>query len=244
MNAVSRLQIDRAKRTRDIKSDIQVLTDSLCNRPFRRPSHAQRAYDFRAYYTGSLTTGPWVWADNNRTGTYYAFNGSQQQWANVEPRFSTSGQYLQVSGVIYGNSSNAGHPVGNVMCKQGRVTGITCGTISASWSDIYALGPSGTQEEYIGYVEVSDSQEMVISYGGDSGGPVFSDPIYDSAVGQYVIRAGGLLTIGPTRDGYGGQTRPCITPDDGFCAFHYMPIDLINDKQPMTIVTSAGAVSP
>jgi hypothetical protein len=207
-------------------------------------SGAQRAYDFRAHYTGSLTTGPWVWGDNNRSGTYYAFDGSQKQWANVEPRFSTSGQYLQVTGVIYGGSSNAGHPVGNIMCKQGRETGLTCGTISSSWSDIYAIGPSGTQEEYIGYVEVSDSQEMVIAYGGDSGGAVFTDPFYDSTTGQYAIRAGGLLNIGPTRSGYGGQTRPCITPDDGFCAFYYMPIDLINDKQPMTIVTSAGAVSP
>ncbi len=209
-----------------------------------------RGYDYRISATGSVTTGAYVWFSNNRTGTYYQRNGTggwdNKSWANVNPNYPTDGAYTQVTGVILGASSNLTNPnhvVGSVRCLGGMTTGITCGQITSSSADA-VVTRDGVTKTYRGYVRVSSSDYMVLAFGGDSGGPVMTEPTYNSTAGYYQARAAGIITIGSQRDRGDGYNRPCVSPGDGECPAYYMPIDRINDHVGATIVTTSGNVSP
>jgi hypothetical protein len=58
-------------------------------------------------------------------------------------------------------------PVGTVVCKQGRTTGYTCGTIESTWSQTTYNGQTGF------YVRVRNNTGGIMADFGDSGGPVF-----------------------------------------------------------------------
>ena len=84
---------------------------------------------------------------------------------------------------------------------------------------------------------------MVIAFGGDSGGPAFTEPQWNPASQQYEIYAAGSLVGGNTQP-TGLRRRPCVTTEDPYCYFVYMPVDRMNDRVPVNIVTSTGSVAP
>lgn len=182
-----------------------------------------RSYDFRAHHTAGITSGPWVWYWNNRQGTYQYYLGTAgyetRSWANVHPEYDIDGNYFYVTGVITGSSNaNYGHPLGAVRCKNGMTTGITCGEVTSSSTDTSTVDQNGNTVYYYSHVEVAYADQMVIAYGGDSGGPVFTEPIWDTALQQYTMRSSGSLVGGNTRPS-GIYRRPCVIPDDGYCYF-------------------------
>lgn len=58
-------------------------------------------------------------------------------------------------------------PIGTTVCKQGRTTGYTCGTIESTWSQVTYNGQTGW------YVRVKRNASGNMAEVGDSGGPVF-----------------------------------------------------------------------
>lgn len=58
-------------------------------------------------------------------------------------------------------------PIGTTVCKQGRTTGYTCGTIESTWSQETYNGQTGW------YVRVKRNTAGAMTDSGDSGGPVF-----------------------------------------------------------------------
>ncbi len=78
------------------------------------------------------------------------------------------------------------------------------------------------------------------------GGPVFTEPVYNSASGYYEISAAGLVMSSALKsnDTVTGK-RPCITNSDAGCNMLYMPIDRINDHNlSLAVKTSSGYVFP
>ena len=221
-----------------------------------RNSTGDRSYDMSVMRTTGITSGPWAWYWNNLRGDYKyctsATNCTTRSWANVHPDYNQSGSYFYITGAITGlgsGGSNPGHPVGSVRCKSGKKTGITCGLITTSSVVISSAREDGVTKTSYGYVEYGNSDQMVVGYFGDSGGPVFTQPVYSASSGQYEIKAAGITTSVEAR--YANPyslsdttRRPCISGQDGVCPAYYMPIDRINDKQPMTIITANGLVSP
>lgn len=208
-----------------------------------------RSYDYQVLNTGALTTGPYAWFWNNKTGSYYQYTTSgwqQKTWANVNPDYPLDGGYTRVIGVVGGvaGTSNTNHPQGAVRCKGGFTTGITCGQISLSQAAATMFNPDGSARTFYGYVKVEGTDYMVLSYGGDSGGPVMTNPVWNGTAGYYEARAAGIVEVGSTRDRGDGYDRPCITPGDGSCPMYYMPIDRVNDHLPYLILTTSGGVSP
>lgn len=201
-----------------------------------------KSYDFRAHYLGTVATEPYVFAKNDTGESYKKRNSSGQlvdaSWANVQSDFAVPDEYVPIEGSVTNNvsstSSNAGHPVGQARCKSGFRTGTTCGFITAQ-----SINGDTDKGPYYAYVRVSDSSEMVIAYGGDSGGPVYTYPSYST----FSVKAAGLLTNGNTGGYNGSYDVPCITYEQS-CHFNYMPIDRINDRVPMSLITTAGNVTP
>jgi hypothetical protein len=101
----------------------------------------------------------------------------------------------------------------------------------------------GVYRAVYGVVEFTTPDYMVSSYGGDSGGPVFTPPVWNASVGRSDISGAGLLVGGETKPNY-NRSRPCITGQDGACPSYYMPIDRINDKIGVVVVTASGTASP
>lgn len=219
-------------------------------------TNGARSYDYRVFNTGTLTTGPYAWFWNQKSGSYYKYeypNGYVlHTWSNVNPNYPLEGAYTRVIGVIPGTSgsSNVNHPQGASRCKGGFVTGITCGQITLSEAGATNIAADGSAQAFYGYVKLEGSDYMVFSWGGDSGGPVMTTPVWNSTAQYYEAKAAGIVEIGSTRDrgdtGSNGEKikRPCITPTDGSCPLFYMPIDRINDHLPFSILTASGAVSP
>jgi hypothetical protein len=208
-----------------------------------------RSYDYQVLNAGALATGPYTWFWNNRSDSYDQYTTSgwvQKTWANVNPDYPIDGGYTQVIGVVGGvaGTSNTNHPVGAVRCKGGFTTGITCGQVSLSEAAATTINPDGSSRTFYGYVKVEGTDYMVFAYGGDSGGPVMTNPIWNGTSGYYEARAAGIVEMGSTRDRGDGYDRPCITPDDGSCPMFYMPIDRVNDHLPYLIQTTSGGVSP
>ena len=205
-----------------------------------------RTYDYRIYATGQLDTGPWVWYLNNVTGTYQIMVAAGQYetrtWANVNPDLEQNGGYIRVVGVVKGGSAgglNPTHPTGAERCKNGFRTGVTCGTISTSSAAFSVQVEEGVYRTYYGVVEVTTQDYMVIAYGGDSGGPVFTFPAWNASTATFDASAAGVTVAGNDR-----YRRPCITNQDSGCHLIYMPIDRINDHGPYNVVTTAGVIAP
>ena len=85
-----------------------------------------------------------------------------------------------------------------------------------------------------------------MAFSGDSGGPVFTEPLYNSSTGWYETSAAGLVVSTKIEsDGTVRGQRPCITGRDYGCNMIYMPIDRINDHNTsLAVKTSTGYVYP
>lgn len=166
-----------------------------------------RTYDYRVYHTTGLTSGPYVFGWNNKYEDYSHWVGPNQwetrRWANVHPELLIEGEYLRVVGLASGGSvggSNPAHPIGAWRCKSGWRTGTTCGQITASSVAVSMEISEGVYQTYYGVVEFTTPDYMVSSYHGDSGGPVFTPPVWNGSVGYMDVSGAGVLV--------GGETRP------------------------------------
>jgi hypothetical protein len=211
-----------------------------------------RTYDYRVYHSSGLTSGPYVWGWNNKYEDYSHWVGPNQwetrRWANVQPDLLVEGEYLRVIGLATGGSvggSNPAHPISAFRCKSGWRTGTTCGQVTASSVAVSMKLSDGVYRTYYGVVEFTTPDYMVSSYGGDSGGPVFTPPVWNGSVGYMDISGAGVLIGGEDRPNY-NTSRPCITGQDGACPSYYMPIDRINDKIGVSVLTATagGSTSP
>lgn len=208
-----------------------------------------RSYDFRLIPAPVVQTGAWVWFSNPRTNTYQkarrdstAANGWTNDTISYTNQYNglpTSG-YIAVIGTTGAGTTygvyNPGHPIGSVRCKSGATTGTTCGTITNSSQ--YFINDDDVIMD--GVVQVGNSDFDVIADGGDSGGPIFTEPQWNSAYQRYEIRAAGIMhgatlyNVNPVFQNSG--KRPCDNRyDSADCRFSYMPIDRVNDFAPVTI---------
>jgi hypothetical protein len=113
---------------------------------------SSNTYDYSVFLTGTLTTGPLVWIDNDTI-----YNGS----TNTVPGFLDG--YLNVTGV----KPTAQQLSGYLICKSGYSTGFTCGSITST---------AYFDSNYSNVVRVSKSNQPYIAAGGDSGGSAFTYP--------------------------------------------------------------------
>lgn len=148
-------------------------------------------FDYQIFDTSGLVQGPWVW-----------FSNSQRV-----PEFPSQGYYR-----VVGQTGYYGQTAGMVMCKSGRVTGITCGQIT---NGAYVF--NGAK----GWIEVGNTKQADLSEPGDSGSPWFIYPGTSSDV-----KAVGIHTAG---------TGNCTGPT---CKAVYMPIDYIDDHIPVTLTVA------
>lgn len=199
-------------------------------------------YDYRFYRTSGITTGAWLWFENGSNKIIGIDNDgsslSSYSGANVMSGYPASG-YWKVTGT-YGYYDQK---VGDVLCKTGRASGLTCGKITHGYL---------TFRDAKGWIRLGDSYQRYISIGGDSGGAVFTSPINGN------IKAAGILSAGndydPTprypRSGdekvcsdvmennpdYDDDVNPGVPQIDD-CYIIHMPIDYIDDHQLLTVIT-------
>lgn len=177
-------------------------------------------YDFKVLLTGNLTvSGAVAYVNNQPIRGFTSLVNSVSGYPN-------SG-YFNIEDGLYRVLPN----YGDVMCKSGQRTGLTCGEIVDTY---YSYTTSDTGISKQGMVALGYSYERVIGFSGDSGGPVFTYPTANGTV-----RPAGLV-VGANADG----TSPCDTTVFDSCELYYMPIDRINDQQPMQIKTSTGTLNP
>lgn len=115
---------------------------------------------------------------------------------NGIPEFPSSGTFD-----LKRITSFMGQYRGQIVCKNGAVTGITCGEIT---NGNYVYNGSA------GWIEVSKTRQADISAGGDSGGPWFYYPGSSREITGLGVHTAGAGT---------GSTSRAV----------YMPIDYIND---------------
>jgi hypothetical protein len=176
-------------------------------------------YDFKVHPTERLTIYGYIWYVNNITirGTNIV---------NSVAGYPNSG-YLPIEDGMY----LINHGMGVTMCKSGQRTGLSCGQIVSDYASY--VTEDGVQRT--GMIAVGNSNQRVIAWAGDSGGSVFLPPVNGA------IRAAGLVS--------GSNAPSASTPCDtavygGSCEFYYMPIDRINDAQPMQVKTLSGTWNP
>lgn len=143
-------------------------------------------YDYEIFETTGLS-------DNSGSEVYY----TNPHGLNV----STRGYYQVYAFVGWANQN-----VGNVVCKYGKTTYLTCGRIT---NDNLWYNNS------FGWIEVGNTNQPDLSAKGDSGGPWFMDP----GTGYRIIAAG-IHSTG---------TENCVGSG---CIAIYMPIDWIDDHDP------------
>ena len=153
-------------------------------------------------------------------------------------------------------SYNLGHPEGAIRCKMGMTSGFSCGIIveQSGYIELRMQQDDTTKTTLNGVVRVLAQDFMVATYYGDSGGPVFSRPTWNSGIGWWEVTAAGTM-IGGTIKGDGtlnaARDRPCVMnlqsrygttqTFDTDCTFVYMPIDRVNDHKPsIAIKTLVG----
>jgi hypothetical protein len=213
-----------------------------------------RSYDYQVHPLAPTQSSEYVWMDSNVSGTYRynctvsGTNCLTAQWANVHPYLPDTG-HMRVTSAIRGGASNAlnpTHPLDAIRCKHGKTSGVSCGRIQTSSGSFIVTDSDGTQRTFYGLVEVVPEDYMVIAFRGDSGGPVFTEPVYSSASGYHEISAAGLVMSSAVKsDGTVTGKRPCITNSDTGCNMLYMPIDRINDHNlSLAVKTSTGYVFP
>lgn len=177
-------------------------------------------YDFKVHPTGSLAVSGYVAYTNNQPIRGYT------SIVNSVPGYPNSG-YFGIKDGLYRATNN----VGDVRCKQGQRTGFTCGEVV----DSYATYTTEDGITRTGMVALGYSDQRVLAYSGDSGGPVFTPPAADGTV-----MPAGLVSSsnGPASGG------PCDNNVYSGCLMYYMPIDRLNDLQPMQIKTMTGTLNP
>ena len=218
-----------------------------------------RSYDFKLIPIPDVSTAPEVYFFNNVTGSYnyYDYDNTKsppwvfktRNWANVQSGLPASGGRIHITNTLVNTAtsgtSNPSHPKGAARCKSGNTTGVTCGIIVAS-----SVNENNTEgQTFYGLVKVGDATEEVIAWGGDSGGAVFSQPVWNSTNSRYEATAAGVVTSAtwkPVHPMFNTPTnqygiRPCHTYYDGGCEMNYMPIDRINDFMPAVILIRSGA---
>ena len=177
-------------------------------------------YDFKVHPSGQLTTYGYVWYVNNQPIRGY------ESIVNSVAGYPNSG-YFGIEDGLY----KVAHVVGSTMCKSGQRTGLSCGQI-VSTNATYTTEDGVSRS---GMIALGNSSQRVLGYSGDSGGPVFTPP----TAGGTVPPAGSVSSAnGPASGG------PCDTTVYTGCQLYYMPIDRINDAQPMQVVTMNGTVNP
>lgn len=139
-------------------------------------------YDFQIWETTGLSV--------SSTISYVDKNGI--------PEFPASGTFT-----LTGVASFLNQKTGMVVCKSGHTTGITCGEITNG---------NAYRDGVYGWIEVSKTQQTLISDGGDSGGPWFLYPPGTSTT----ITGTGIHTAGDSVPGPTGIAQ-------------YMPIERIAD---------------
>lgn len=176
-------------------------------------------YDFKVHPTGRLTVYGYIFYVNNITirGTNIV---------NYVSGYPNSG-YIPIEDGLY----TINHGMGVTMCKSGQRTGLSCGQIVSDYASYTTV--DGVQRK--GLIALGNSQQRVIGWAGDSGGPVFTPPV------NGVIRPAGLVSGANAPSG----TSPCDTAVyGGACELYYMRIDRINDAQPMQVKTQSGTWNP
>jgi hypothetical protein len=176
-------------------------------------------YDFKVHPTGSLSVSGYVAYTNNQPIRGY------ESIVNSAYGYPNNG-YFGVQDGLYRVANN----LGDVMCKSGQRTGLSCGEVV----DNYATYTTVDGVTRSGMVALGYSYERVIGYQGDSGGPVFTSPASDGT-----IKPAGLVS-----SANGPSSGPCDTNLRDDCLLYYMPIDRINDSQPMQIKTMTGTLNP
>lgn len=146
-------------------------------------------YDYQFHETTGYTQGAWVYYKNSQNKAGYPAEG-----------------FFKVVGTI-GYMSQT---VGMVLCKSGRITGLSCGEITHGWY---------TYNGAKGWILIEKSTEPRIADAGDSGSAIFRPP---SSTGN-VIAAGSATAA----------DHGCIGPA---CRLVNMPIDYIDDEIPITVV--------
>lgn len=169
-----------------------------------------KTYDWTIYLLGVHYTSYLSYVDNN-----VVHNG----YVNSVPGFADG--YYTVSDTIKTASQLRGY----LMCKNGAITGLSCGEIlSTSFSN-----PSNG--EY-GLMQVGNSSQPNIAAGGDSGAPVFTYP------NGTQIRAAGILKS-VSANAAGGACQNSTS-----CYMVYMPLSYAAEVEPFTVNTSIGFRTP
>lgn len=176
-------------------------------------------YDYRVHLTGSLSIWGHVAYRNNLAVRHYP------NLINYVPGYANQG-YLRVkdTAYIYGAGQD------DIVCKSGETTWLTCGQVVNTYLN-YTSKDGVTRN---GMHEVSYFYERVPGFQGDSGAPVFREEPDGT-----IMPAG---TFSSSKRG--ANNGPCDTQIDFTCSITYMPIDRINDQQPMQIKTDTGTAQP
>ena len=224
-------------------------------------SYRDRSYDFRMMPIPNTDSPPSVWFwnpvdirysywvhsnDDNYDGLKDGFVEKTEAFSQRYEGLPPSNGSVDVIGVISNSAgtgrTNPGHIAGDIRCKSGHTTGVTCGQIKWSSATIQVDGTTR-----YGFVTVSRFTTPVAGFGGDSGGAVFDQPYWSSGTGRWNARAAGLLVGGtdfPRHPFSDLGKRPCHRVNDGVdCEMNYMPIDRINDFGPATVLIRNGTAT-
>jgi hypothetical protein len=166
----------------DFGGHFVTLSGPVINKPDRGTDGLSDKYDYQIWDTTGLTVD----------------NTIAYKDINAIPEFPATGTFRMTAITTFLNQK-----AGMIVCKSGHTTGITCGEI---------VNGNKTYDGVAGWIEVSKTQQALISGGGDSGGPWFLYPGSSST-----ITGVGIHTAG---DGVSGSTGTAI----------YMPIDYIDDQ--------------
>lgn len=190
-------------------------------------------YDYQFHRTDGLATGPWVYFDNSSGKIHFKGFSATDDFTkdgakNVLTGFASDGYFKVVGTWGYYDQT-----VGQVMCKSGHSTGLTCGEITHGWY---------TWNGAKGWIETGKSSAYIYATAGDSGGAVFTKPTSTGTIKAAGIAAGATI-YDPTPAAYpSGDEKPCLSTMEGAsgygiadCRLIHMPIDYIDDQQLITI---------
>jgi hypothetical protein len=129
---------------------------------------SQNSIDVAFLETTNMTTGYWINYDNPPTST--------GGYANQVGGFATPQGWLRAKNFIRSTASWVGMSV----CKQGRMTALTCGEVTST-SYPYTYFGDGR------FVRVSNSRQQELSAPGDSGGPWFTSTVVSTSTDVSVL---------------------------------------------------------
>lgn len=207
-------------------------------------------YDYRFYRTAGISTGAWLWFDNSSTKIYGTdLNGTSlagSSSANVISGYPSDG-YWKVVGT-YGYYDQK---VGDVICKSGHSSGLTCGKVTHGWY---------TYNGAKGWIETGESAQKYYAFAGDSGGAVFTSPVNGGVKAAGIVSAATIYDPTLNADGTSndsGDERVCSAEMEGNAAYDsnlypgvaqiadcrmvHMPIDYIDDHQLLTVMTQPAS---